>query len=761
MSDFREYKDVTFAGRKWRSQSQYLFVVALAVIALILLVLSIVFITLYALEKAKSSTLPAEQEGGKEIKYCGTKSCLHTTLGMFKQLNQSIDPCVDFYEYACGGWKKENALGPGDTSVTGFSLVRAKTYNILKYALDNAKANYSSNEAVMKTAKFYNVCVDAARVEAQGDGSMKKLIEEMGGWFVTGNVTPLSSMSIIQRIGKVQSELLAKAFVQVTVFADPHDSSRHIMQFLPGEVGMIKGYYSMNNSDGIVVREAYTTYMKKVAKLLGGGADSDTEMMKVFALENSLATLKEDSAASSFIESLRKELPGGTATFNRDFRTTIAELASSSTMKLDKFVELVNTVFKRQDREFEKDEKILAHPPSYFIRLFDLLANKTKTDPETVVNYIIWTVIHQFIKVMPKAYRDAYNDYIVTVTGNRTEDRWIECINGMQAVFAMPLGLLFVDAAFDERSKTVVTKMTRMMKDEFIKNIDSLEWMSDHTKAKAKEKASAIQEDIGYPSYIKNPKTLASDFKELKVGDMLFENTASAKLFHADTIYASLDKPVDKDQWFLGPSQVNGYYSPRQNRIVFLAAILQPPFYNPSDPTYFNYGGIGVVIGHEITHGFDSAGRNFDKDGNLNNWWSPRSFVGFSTRATCLAKQYSQYEVYGQKINGNQTMNENIADNGGIKLAYEAYKTLIGQEGSEGALPALGLTEDQLFFVGFARPWCSIYKKKAALHQLAIDTHTFPQYRVIGTLQNYDKFAEAFKCQPGSPMNPRRKCSLW
>ncbi|KAK2564719.1 Endothelin-converting enzyme 1 [Acropora cervicornis] len=695
MSDFREYKDVTFAGRKWRSQSQYLLVVALAVIALSLLVLSIVFITLYALEKAKSSTLPAEQEGGKEIKYCGTKSCFDATLGMFKQLNQSIDPCVDFYEYACGGWEKENALGPGDTSVTGFSLVRAKTYNILKYALENAKANYSS---------FYNACVDATRVEAQGDGSMKKLIEEMGGWFVTGNVTPLSSMSIIQRIGKVQSELLARAFVQVTVFVDPHDSSRHIMQFRPGEVGMIKGYYSRNNSDGIVVREAYKTYMKKVAKLLGGGADSDTEMMKVFALENSLATLKEDSAASSFIESLRKELPGGTATFNRDYRTTIEELASSSTMKLDKFVELVNTVFKRQDREFEKDEKIVAHPPSYFIRLFDLLANKTKTDPETVVNYIIWTVIHQFIKVMPQAYRDAYNDYIVTVTGNRTEDRWIECINGMQAVFAMPLGLLFVDAAFDERSKTVVTKMTRMVKDEFIKNIDSLEWMSDHTKAKAKEKASAILEDIGYPSYIKNPKAVASDFKELKVGDMLFENTASAKLFYADTIHASLDKPVDKDQWFLGPAQVNEI----KNKSVFLAAILQPPFYNPSDPTHF------------------------DKDGNLNNWWSLRSFAGFNTRAICLAKQYSQFEVYGQKINGNQTMNENIADNGGIKLAYEAYKTLIGQEGSEGALPALGLTEDQLFFVG-----------------------------VIGTLQNYDKFAEAFKCQPGSPMNPRRKCSLW
>lgn len=331
----------------------------------------------------------------------------------------------------------------------------------------------------------------------------------------------------------------------------------------------------------------------------------------------------------------------------------------------------------------------------------------------------------------------------------------------MQPVFGMPLGLLFVDAAFDERSKATVTKMTRLMKDEFIKNLDSLPWMSEETKANAKQKALAIKEDIGYPSYIKNPKELAAKIQNLKVGDTLFENFKSVLTFVADESHGSLDKPVDEEQWFLGPSQVNGYYSPRQNRIVFLAAILQPPFYNPNDPTYFNYGGIGMVIGHEITHGFDNTGRLFDKDGNLNNWWSVTSGSGFSTRSTCLARQYSKYEVYGKKINGNQTINENIADNGGIKLAFNAYKTLVSQEGSEGALPGLRLTEEQLFFVGFARPWCSLYKKKAALLQLETSSHTFSKFRIIGTLHNYDKFAEAFNCKRGSAMNPDDKCSLW
>lgn len=188
---------------------------------------------------------------------------------------------------------------------------------------------------------------------------------------------------------------------------------------------------------------------------------------------------------------------------------------------------------------------------------------------------------------------------------------------------------------------------------------------------------------------------------------------------------------------------------------------MQPPFYNPDYPKYFNYGGIGMVIGHEIIHGFDNSGRFFDKDGNINNWWSIVSQFGFKKRTECLAKQYSQYEVYGKKINGNQTKNENIADNGGIKLAYKAYETLVQKEGTEGALPGLGLTEKQLFFVGFARPWCSIYRKKVAHLQVETDEHTFPKYRIIGTLHNYDKFAEVFNCKPGSAMNPQNKCTLW
>ncbi|PFX27583.1 Endothelin-converting enzyme 1 [Stylophora pistillata] len=727
--------------------------IILSLMSFIFLLISIVFITLYL--TARSDTSRADPQcSSTSQKYCGSQSCLLTAQDAFKQLNQSVDPCEDFYEYVCGGWENENPLGDGETFVSGLTLAREKSFNILKKALENANRNYSQNEAVMKTVDFFNTCNNTAAVEALGDDPLKKLIDKMGGWNVTGNITPLSLMSIAQRIGKVSRELFIKPFVDIGVSVDPHNSNKHILQ----------------------VREAYKKYMKKIAKFLGGGPDSDEQMMKVFDLETELAKLYRTPDESSIIETLQKKLPAGMATF--ELRTTLQRFSSASRLKLENLVDLVNAVFKKQGRKFKKDEKILAYPRDIYANLFKFYENRTRTDPLIVVNYIIWTVINNFIRVMPQKYREARDEYVTAMSGKKTRYRWKDCINGMQSIFGMPLGLLFVDVAFDEKSKETITQMTRLMKDEFIKSVNALPWMSDATKAKAKEKANAIAEDIGYPSYIKDPSKLAATLKGLNVSDNLFENTVSAMAFAADQSYSSLDKPVDRDE-------------------------------------YFNYGGIGMVIGHEIIHGFDNSGRFFDKDGNINNWWSIVSQFGFKKRTECLAKQYSQYEVYGKKINGNQTKNENIADNGGIKLAYKAYETLVQKEGTEGALPGLGLTEKQLFFVGFARingnqtkneniadnggiklaykayetlvqkegtegalpglgltekqlffvgfarPWCSIYRKKVAHLQVETDEHTFPKYRIIGTLHNYDKFAEVFNCKPGSAMNPQNKCTLW
>ncbi|PFX13850.1 Endothelin-converting enzyme 2 [Stylophora pistillata] len=500
----------------------------LLVVTLILAVLSIIFITLFAVERSKVNDLASEKEKTPRPSvqtYCGTRVCFDAAKDMLKQLNQTVDPCYDFYEYACGGWESENALEPGETHVTGFSLVKEKSYEVLYEALVNAEKNYSTNEAVMKTVKFYNVCIDEDAVETRGDDPLKKLIDKMGGWNVTGSMTPLSSMNIIERIGKVSRELFIKPFVDVKVSVDPHDSNKHIVQFQMGKLGMLPSYYRTNTRDYQTIREAYKTYMKTIAKYLGGGADSDDQMMKVFDLETKIANLGQDGEDGSIIEKLKKDLPPGAIV--GDYRLTMEQISETTEIDLREIVALLNAVFKRQNRKFQKDEKVIAYPPKYYAELFSLYQNVSKS-----LEYVELRVVRNY--------------------------RHKRIVNLRH-----------------------ITQMTELIKEEFISGLDSLEWMSSLTKTNARIK--------------------------LTVGEYLFENTKNALTFVADETYGSLDKPVDRDQWFMGPSQVNGYYSPRQNRIgkfpsLFILFKLLVPC------RYLNYGGIGMVIGHEVTHGFDDNG---------------------------------------------------------------------------------------------------------------------------------------------------------
>ncbi|XP_020613218.1 endothelin-converting enzyme homolog isoform X1 [Orbicella faveolata] len=303
--------------------------------------------------------------------------------------------------------------------------------------------------------------------------------------------------------------------------------------------------------------------------------------------------------------------------------------------------------------------------------------------------------------------------------------------------------------------------MTSRLRKAFIDNLKSADWMDYETKQSAKEKARVIKEDVGYPPYIKDDSKLDTHYSTLNASSDYFENNVAMNRMIVQKSFDVLREPVNKDLWAESPAEVNGYYSPQQNRIVFLAGILQSPFYRKGYPKYLNYGSLAMIIGHEITHGFDSRGRLFDKNGNVKDWWSFRSKLDFVERTECLVNQYNKYQVFGENIDGKQTLNENIADNGGIKLAYEAYQSWVNDNGKEERLPGLDFSVDQLFFIGYATPWCSVYKKQAALFQLKNDVHSYPKYRVLGPLSNFKKFADAFGCKRGSNMNPYTKCSVW
>ncbi|EDO31998.1 predicted protein, partial [Nematostella vectensis] len=340
------------------------------------------------------------------------------------------------------------------------------------------------------------------------------------------------------------------------------------------------------------------------------------------------------------------------------------------------------------------------------------------------------------------------------ITGTRGEDpRWQDCTSGVSGTFGMAIGLLFVDQTFKKESKTSAERMIKDIRNVFIDNLQNLNWMDEKTRKVAKEKAEAIRENIGYPDFIKNKTALELEYSGVRVVYTYFRQ-------HSENLLSV----IVNFRWSMNPPTVNAYYSSTDNKIVFPAGILQDPFYEGDHPNSLNYGGIGMVVGHEITHGFDDNGRKFNKDGNLLTWWTNNSIEAFKKKTDCLVKQYSSYEFHGKKLNGLQTLGENIADNGGIKQSFQAYQKWKKDNNveEEKRLPGLEkLSHDQLFFLSFAQIWCSAYRPEAAIRAIENGVHSPGKLRVIGSLSNSNEFAEAWKCPVGSRMNPKDKCAVW
>ena len=327
----------------------------------------------------------------------------------------------------------------------------------------------------------------------------------------------------------------------------------------------------------------------------------------------------------------------------------------------------------------------------------------------------------------------------------------------------MALGHLFVTNHFDEKSKNDTIHMTEQLEYAFKKILSQSEWLDESTKTIALAKVDAIRLKIGYPDFILNREKLRERYENIEIHpDRYFENILSILRHLTKNEHAKIGNMVDKDAWNTAPAVVNAYYSRNKNQIMFPAGILQPPFYHRHFPRALNYGGIGVVIGHEITHGFDDKGRLFDKEGNLNTWWSDDATDNFREKIICIVEQYNNFVVpeVNLPLDGVMTEGENIADNGGLKQAFKAYKVWL-KHNSDYDLPDVPLTAKQLFFLNFAQVWCGVSRPEAARSKLKTAVHAPGRFRVLGTLRNSKDFAETYKCASGSPMNPQKKCSVW
>lgn len=708
-------------------------------------ILAIVFIALFVSKIGK-------QRSGLNLNHPSRESVI-VAADLLKAMNHCADPCQDFFEYACGSWIKEHSIPESKSSWSQFQVLYKRNELVMKdLILDNkeAREKYKDNVAVMKGFDMFDSCMDKEGVERLGAKPLLDLIKRYGSWNVTDGNWTEESWDFMDTFVKIQKYLSIAPLFNMYVSADLKDSTKNIIVLDQSGLGISPEAFFKNTSYHRKVRKAYKKLMVDLAKLLGEKPNTEAMMMEIYNFEETLA--------KNFIP---RKLRRDTSKLYK--KMTIDDFIKASDISID-LMDFLKRMFIETGHEITGEEKVVSFGLQY-VKNMSRIYNATSK--RILANYMMWHVVLRFAPYLSSQFAVAFADYRKSVSGVAGEDpRWQDCLSSVDGSFGMPFGLLFVDKAFEGESKKSAEEMIHDIRHVFLANLDKVDWMDDVTKEKAKEKAEAIRENIGYPSFLTNKTALGMMYGGFEIRkDKYFQNIIESFKFYNLKNYEKLGKPVDKERWGMTPPTVNAYYSTIDNKIAFPAGILQRPFYDHRFPKSLNYGGIGMVVGHEITHGFDDNGRQFNKEGNLAKWWSNKSIEAFKNKTACLVKQYSGYKFHGKNLKGSQTLGENIADNGGIKQAFQAYQNWKKRSRKgipEPPLPGLeNFSNEQIFFLGFAQIWCSKFRDEAAFSQINYGVHSPGKFRVIGSLSNFDEFSKAFGCKKGSPMNPDKKCSVW
>lgn len=723
----------------------------LVYVVLLCLALSIGLIIALVIVSNKDSG--TEGKGEQKPQVCTTIDCVTAASRVAEKIDFSVDPCEDFYSYACGTWSAKTVIPEDRSEINQFSFVRDEVEVILKNILEDNET-YANVEVLNKPKVLYAACLNLEKIEEVGDAPLRALLQKLGGWPLLQSNWDASGFNLTNTL--VQLYFMGKdPLFDFYVGTDIKNSTARILSVDQPFLGMPgQKYYLVPRNDTILM--AYQTLMLSIAKALGADpstVQADVEAVVDFEIQLANISVPDEERRTKDLEDLYHLY-------------TLPEMARNFSGPID-WMSFINEIFGDPEVSvgLEAEEPIVNWSPEYFTRLLDLLKD---TPNETVANYLIWRLIKSRVTYLSEKYRNYYQEYRKVLSGTSIpRPRFRDCVSYATNSMGLAVGHMFVAKAFDEDAKHMVLEMIAELKKAFNEQLNELDWMDEQTKEVAREKNEYISEKIGYPDEVLNITYLTQFYKNLTVQtDDYFNNVVSHVEYSVRDHLRQLRKPVDKNQWTNPPSTVNAFYSATKNQILFPAGILQPPYFSKTYPKSLNFGGIGMVIGHEITHGFDDRGREYDKDGNLRRWWNDEAVKRFKERAQCIVNQYGNFTVpeINMKMNGVKTKGENIADNGGIKQSYRAYRNWIretrnGKE--EDVLPGLDFTNDQLFFLSYAQVWCSNMRKESAMNRIRSAAHSPGRFRVTGPLQNSEDFARAFNCPKGSYMNPEEKCTVW
>ncbi|XP_026752063.2 neprilysin-4-like isoform X2 [Galleria mellonella] len=608
----------------------------------------------------------------------------------------------------------------------------------------NTHTDPANGDAALKARFLFKSCMNYEILQKRGHKPLLDLLELLGGWPILNrqwNAENFDWLELMAKLRLYNNDILISEWVG----PDIKNSDEFVIQFDQTSLGLPTRDYFLQDANKVYL-EAYQTYLTKIALLLGGDpVHVKLNVDQLIQFEIKLAKITSAPEDRRNVSELYKRMP------------------------LHKLEELVPEIKWRRylcivmNRTVQLDETVVLFALNYVRHLVQLIK---ETESSTLSNYLLWRFVRHRVNNLDDRFQSAKQHFYFILFGReQAPPRWKNCISQVNSNMGMALGSMFVRKYFDEMSKNDTLTMTREIQQSFRELLHLTDWIDDKTKTLAAHKVDAMMLRIGYPDFILNKKELDDRYKEVKIHpDKYFENILNILQHLTKMEQSRIGQPVNKTLWNTAPAVVNAYYSRNKNQIMFPAGILQPPFYHRHFPRSLNYGGIGVVIGHEITHGFDDKGRLFDCDGNLHRWWSDSAIESFHRRAQCLIDQYGQYVVpeVNMRLDGVNTQGENIADNGGVKQAFRAYLHWLQKNGADDeTLPGLNHTHTQLFFLNFAQVWCGAMRPEAMRNKLKTAVHSPGRFRVIGTLSNSHDFAREFRCPPGSPMNPTDKCTVW
>ncbi|XP_021346508.1 endothelin-converting enzyme homolog [Mizuhopecten yessoensis] len=675
---------------------------------------------------------------------CLEPTCVQVSSSLLTAMDRSIDPCDDFYQYACGGWIKSHPIPSGHSRFNMFSVLWQANQVIMKHAIEQP-VNASVNLSEWKAQTYYRSCMDENKtIEDLGAKPLLDLLkEEVPSWSISVMDSNFDLQDLLEKCKKYGVSTL----FAVWVGEDDRSSTQNVRKLDQSGLGLPERDYYLNKSiDHDPVLIAYLEYMTEVGMLLGGEENSTrSQMTDVIMFETQLATITIPSEDHRDEEKMYNKI-------------TIEQLQQNITFI--NWLDIINSCLSMSGIHVTSSEKMVSYAGNYLQDMAELVNGTMRTERgrRTMYNYLMWHIIKSMTSYLSKPFRTAQKVLSEALSGTTGgEELWRECISDTDETLGFALGAMFIREAFNGDSKVKAEAMIDEVKTAFKNNLPNLGWMDTETRAAAVDKVRlGGHRDSG----CSKTQAAAVDKLDIKQNEYFGNNMRSTK-FQLTKNFEELRKTPKKNRWSMTPPTVNAYYTPTKNEIVLPAGVLQAPFYDASYPMSLNFGAIGVVMGHELTHGFDDQGREYDKNGNLRPWWNNQSVVRFQKRAECMQDQYSQYKLNGEQIKGKLTLGENIADNGGLKSAYHAYTDWISHHNDERPLPAINLTHRQLFFLGFSQVWCSTSLKEADHLQLLSDSHSPAKFRVIGTLSNSKEFAEEFKCPLGSRMNPKEKCEVW